>query len=242
MGGGDASRLTLALGGEEGAGLAPFIPLKSGNVLFVEELPKGKQITLERQLIVDGSAEARAYSLPIALAYDDPRATRTEDIQRLSIIIRKRPELQVSFYRQPDLLSVGMAMPIALEVINVGRSAVNIAEIEGSSPQMDVQTDGLPFIGPLDPGGSAPLDLLVTPNEGGPSQLLVIIRYRDDFNQVQTISNTLELDVMGGNEDDGIPGKPGGLMPGGTDEIDKAPETFLQKLGRAIKGFFGFGS
>jgi len=240
VGGGDASRLTLALGGQDGAALAPFIPLKSGNVLFVEELAKGERITLERQLVVDGSAEARAYSLPIALAYDDPRASRTEEIQRLSIIIRKRPELQVSFYRKPDMLSVGMPAPVALEIINVGRNAINVAGIEGSSPQMEIQEDGLPFIGPLDPGGSAPLDLLVTPSEGGTAQLLVTVSYRDDFNQIQVISDTLELDVIGGTEDNGIPG---GLMPGSPDDLeDEAPETFLQKLGRAIRGFFGFGS
>jgi hypothetical protein len=243
VGGGDAGRLTLALGGEEGTGLAPFIPLKSGNVLFVTELLKGDSVTLSRQLIVDGSAEARAYSLPIALAYDDPRASRQEDVQRLSIIVRKRPEIQASFYRQPEMLMVGMPMPVALEVVNVGRSGINVAELSARAEGITVNAEGIPFIGPLDPGGSAPLDLLLIPEAVGPTDLVISIRYRDEFNQVQTITDTLTLDVMG--EPEGWPEGPGG--PDGPFNPDfepgiQQPETFLQKLGRALRGFFGFGS
>lgn len=241
VGGGDASRLTLALGGEEGAALAPFIPLMSGNVLFVEELPQNQSVTLSRQLIVDGSAEAKAYSLPIALGYDDSRGSRAEDTQRLSIIVRKRPEIQVSFFREPETLRVGMQLPLALEIINIGRNAVNIINIEGTSPALEIRTEGLAFVGPLDPGGSAPLDLVVTPREPGLTELLVTVAYRDDFNQTQTLTNTLALEIAGSPEGPGGPGEPD--RPGGPEApAEEAPETLMQKIGRAIRGFFGLGS
>ncbi len=248
VGGGDAGRLTLALGGEEGMGLAPFIPLKSGNVLFVSELLKGESVILSRELIVDGSADAKAYSLPIALAYDDPRASRQEEVQRLSIIVRKRPEIQASFYRPPDLLTVGMPMPVALEVVNVGRSSINVSEMTALAAGMAVTSEGIPFIGPLDPGGSAPLDLLLIPEAAGVTELIISIRYRDEFNQVQTITDTLSIDVMGEPE---WPGGPDGSdRPGGPDgpfgpempPVVEQPETFWQKVGRALRGFFGLGS
>ncbi len=47
-------------------------------------------------------------------------------------------------------------MPLSLELLNVGRSAVNIVEITPQSSLMDVEAQGLPFVGPLDAGGSAP--------------------------------------------------------------------------------------
>jgi len=245
VGTGDGERLTLALGGQGGASLTPFIPLKSGNVLYVDRLGQGERLTLSRQLIVDGTAEARAYSLPIALGYDDDRGDHTEDVQRLSVIVRKRPELQVSLYREPGPLSVGLPSPLALEVINVGRSAVNVAGLESTSKQLEVREDGLPFIGALDPGGSAPLDLIVTPREPGPAGLLVRIRYRDDFNEIRIISDTLELDIIGGDKGPGGPLGPDGQDPGidVTGEVDdEAPETIWQKIGRALRGFFGLGS
>lgn len=246
VGGGDAGRLTLALGGEEGVGLAPFIPLKSGNVMFVSELLKGESVTLSRQLIIDGSAEARAYSLPIALAYDDPRASRQEDVQRLSIIVRKRPEIQASFYRPPDIMMVGMPAPVALEIVNVGRSSVNVAEMTVTAEGVSVISEGIPFIGPLDPGGSAPLDLMLTPKEPGLIDLVISVHHRDDFNQLQAITDTLEIEVMV-NPDfdpeggfDGPIGPEGPLGPEG--EPEPEPETVWQKIGRALRGFFGFGS
>jgi len=239
VGGDDAGRLTLALGGEEGTLLAPFIPLGAGNVLFVDEVLKGESVTLSRQLIVDGSAEAKAYSLPIALAYDDARASRQEDVQRLSIIVRKRPEIQASFYRPPDLLMVGMPSAVMLEVVNVGRSAINVAELTAEAAGVAVSSEGIPFVGPLDPGGSAPLDLLLTPEEVGPTELVVSIVYRDDFNQTQVITDSLALEVMEVPEMG-----PGG--PGGPDSVPppevQGPETVLQRIGRALRGFFGLGS
>jgi len=239
VGGDDAGRLTLALGGEEGTLLAPFIPLGAGNVLFVDEVLKGESVTLSRQLIVDGSAEAKAYSLPIALAYDDARASRQEDVQRLSIIVRKRPEIQASFYRPPDLLMVGMPSAVMLEVVNVGRSAINVAELTAEAAGVAVSSEGIPFVGPLDPGGSAPLDLLLTPEEVGPTELVVSIVYRDDFNQTQVITDSLALEVMEVPEMG-----PGG--PGGPDSVPppevQGPETALQRIGRALRGFFGLGS
>jgi hypothetical protein len=245
VGGGDAGRLTVALGGEDGASLAPFIPLKSGNVLFVNEIKKGESVTLARQLIIDGSADAKAYNLPIALAYDDPRASRQEDVQRLSLIVRKRPELQVKFFRPPDRLTVGIPMPISLEVVNIGRHAVNVTEITAQSPGMEVQVEGLPFVGPLDPGGSAPLDLMVIPQADGPTGIVVHTHYRNDFNQTEVLTGTLDVEVMAQPGGPGGPAGPGGV-PGGLDgpgePSPETPETLWQKIGRAIKGFFGLGS
>ncbi len=198
----------------------------------------GEVVKISHQLLVDGSAETKAYSLPIELAYDDPRASRHQEIQRLSLIVRERPELQTSFYRPPDLLMVGMPGQLSLELVNVGRSAVDITEIASASPQMDVQSEGLPFVGPLDPGGSVPIDLSVTSRESGTAELVVAVSYRDDFNQTQVVSQTLSVEVVGGVEDQ----VPGSQMPGSGDVREAAPETPLQRIGRAIRGFFGLGS
>jgi hypothetical protein len=251
VGGGDAQRVTLALGGEGGASLAPFIPLKSGNVIFIDSVAPGETVLLQRQLIIDGSADTKAYNLPIELAYDDPRASRHTDTQRLSLIVRKRPELQASFYRQPDRVMVGAPSSLSLEVINVGRSAVNVVEIAPSSPGMEVTLEGMPFVGPLDAGGSAPIDLRVVPQEDGAQDLVLAVTYRDDFNQEQVITKTLSVDVQGG----GPPGPtgPGGALPGepgqapspgsvAPGEDAEAPETIWQKLGRVVRGLLGLGS
>ncbi len=239
VGGGDAERLTLSLGGKDGASLEPFIPLKAGNVLFVSQIKPGETVVLSRSLLIDGAASIRAFNLPLALDYDDPHATRQSDIQRLSLIVRKRPEFQLNFYRQPEVLQVNVPAPLSLELINVGRSSINISEIAPASPELEVTVEGLPFVGPLDAGGSTPLDLMVIPQASGAVELRLSIVYRDDFNQMQAISQTLTLEVQ--SQPDALaPGEPG--MNAAEEPAAEQPETLWQKLGRALKGFLGLGS
>lgn len=238
VGGGDAERLTLALGGEGGAHLEPFIPLGAGNVVFVPLVGAGTSVEIARQLVVDGSADPKAYNLPIALAYDDTRGSRHDDVQRLSLVVRRRAELLATFYREPEALTVGSSTSLSLELVNAGLSAVNVVEVSASSPRMLVVAEGTPFMGPVEVGGSAPLDVTVTPEESGAAELVVSVTYRDDFNQLQVLTRTLTVEVMGGQ------GSTGPMAPGVPDQTarEETKETVWHAIGRAIKGFLGFGS
>jgi hypothetical protein len=135
-------------------------------------------------------------------------------------------------------MTVGSSIPLSLELVNVGLSAVNVVEITASSPQMSVEAEGTPFMGPVEIGGSAPLDVTVTPLEGGSAELVVRVAYRDDFNQLQVLTRTLTVEVT--TTLDGIgPGVPGG--PGSAPDGQRV-EPVWRKVGRAIRGFLGFGS
>jgi hypothetical protein len=191
-----------------------------------------------RQLVVDGSAEAKAYNLPIALAYDDTRGNRREDVQRLSLVVRRRVELQATIYREPETMTVGSPAALSLELVNVGLSAVNVFQLSASSPQMTVQAEGTPFVGPVEIGGSAPLDVTVTPREKGPAELMINVAYRDDFNQLQTLTRTLTFEVTASQGASPGPTLPG--MPGQTAERPR--QTAWRAITRAVKGFLGFGS
>lgn len=238
VGGGDAERLTLALGGEGGAHLEPLIPLGAGNVVFVPVVGAGMSVEITRQLVVDGSADPKAYNLPIALAYDDSRGSRHDDVQRLSLVVRRRAELLATFYREPEAMMVGSATPLSLELVNVGLSAVNVVEVSASSPRMRVVAEGTPFMGPVEVGGSAPLDVSVTPQESGTADLVVSVTYRDDFNQLQVLTRTLTVEVTAGQ---GGAGPTAPALPGQTAR-EEPKETVWRTIGRALKGFLGFGS
>ncbi len=184
VGGGEALRITLALGGEGGAGLAPFVPLKAGNVIFIEEIPIGGSVEVSRELIVDGSAETRAHSLPIELQYDDPRAAHGKDTQRLSLIVRERP-------------GSGEFLPTAGHVDDGDAHAA----VVGNCPTSDVPpsilsksrhraTDGRRGAGPALRRSAGcrrlgPVDLLATPRRAGRTDLVLEIAYRDDFSRTR---------------------------------------------------------
>jgi hypothetical protein len=238
VGSADALRLTMALGGVDGAALEPFLPVNTGNVRFIPNLQQGQAIEVSQCLIVDGAASTKAYNLPIALTYDGGSIKSETAIQRLSLIVRQRIELQVGIYSRPETIGVGAPSSLSLEVLNLGRSAVDILGLEATSEGIDIEADGVPFIGPLDPGGSAPLDVIVTPRQGGPQQLEVQAKIRNDLNQVQVASHLVTIDVA-----DGPGGAPSPVVARETVEIEKElPETFWQTILRALKGFIGLGS
>lgn len=235
VGSADANSLLLALGGQDGAALEPFMPVGSGNVLFVGTLREGESVQVVQSLIVDGAAKAQAYNLPLALSYTGPEGTSATQVQRISLIVRRRVELQVEVYSRPETLTVDALAPLSLEVRNVGRGAVDVVEMRATALNASLATEGTPFVGPLDPGGSAPLDLALTPSQSGSIQLTVHVAYRDDLNQVQAWSSVLAFEVDANH-----------LAGPETSVPEVSPKTgslaFWPTLLQALKGFVGFGS
>jgi hypothetical protein len=240
VGGGTAHRLVLALGGEGGAALEPFIPMNAGNVVYLVELQAGETWAFTRPLMVAGDAESQAYNLPVALTYDDDKGRQVKDTQRLSLMVRQRPEVRVDFYREPDAMRVGQPSLVSLEVVNVGRGALDVLALEGGGAEIEAEAEGVPFIGPLDPGASAPLDLNVTPLEEGAVEMIVTLRYRDAFNRAQVVTDTVLLDV---EVPPAGPGESGASMPGQSLQPgDAALEIERSFWHRFWMGLLGLGS
>jgi hypothetical protein len=235
VGSADAQELVLALGGQDGAALEPFMPVGSGNVLFVGALEREETVQVMQPLIVDGAAQARAYNLPVALSYAGPDGAPTTKVQRISLIVRRRVELQVEVYSRPESMAVNTPAQVSLEVLNVGRSAVDVVGLRATGLNMSLETQGTPFVGPLDAGGSAPLDLVLTPTRGGTTQLSVHVAYRDDLNRAQTWSQSLTFEVDAGQSP--------AVQLGAPEQEERIHESeFWHTVLRALKGFVGFGS
>jgi hypothetical protein len=194
VGGGRAERLMLTLGGEGGTSLGPFAPRRSSNVRFVSRVDAGETIAVKQQLVVDGSADSGSYSLPLALAYDDARGTRHTDSQLISLLVRRRPHLQIGFYRRVTTTTVGVPFALPVEVTNIGRALLNVSTLELTSEQLEIQ-DGSLYVGPLDGGTAASLEATAIADESGAAGVLVSVHYLDDFDQQQVVTETLMVEV-----------------------------------------------
>ncbi|MCJ7736278.1 MAG: hypothetical protein MUQ10_03055 [Anaerolineae bacterium] len=236
VGGGDAHRFTLALGGCDGSALGVFAPLNSGNVQFVPEVAAGEVVVLDQQLVVNASATSGVYSLPVALSYDDDRGTRHEDSQLISLIVRRQPHLQIGFYQPVGPVMVGEPFPLPIEVTNVGRNLLNVSTLVVSSEQLSLE-GGTIYLGPLDGGTAGSLEATAVAEQGGKLELLVTVNYLDEFEQPQVVIETLTVQVEEPEiRDDALPG--GGVG----DEGGEQEETFWDKVLRFVRGLFGVGS
>ena len=231
VGGGEARRLILTLGGEGGSEMEPFAPLHSGNVKFVPRLGAGETVEVVQQLVVDGSADPGAYSLPVALAFDDTRGTRHSDSQLISLLVRRRPHLKIDFYRPVEVATVGVPFRLPVEVINIGRTLVNVSTLEVTSEQLEI-SEGSLYLGPLDGGTSGSLEATAIAHEGGTAEVLVTVHYLDDFDQPQVVTKTLTVEVE----------KPPEAPAEAGEEPQEQEASFWDKVLRFLRGLLGLGS
>lgn len=243
VGGGDAQRITLALGGEQGENLGAFVPVEGSNVSFVSAVGAGDTEVIAVRLMVAGNAETRAHNLPIALAYDTGTGTREKDTQRVSLMIFRRPQFKVSFYRPVEgTAMVGQPFALPIEVVNSGTARFNIPTLEAAGAGLEFMGESSTFVGNLDPGGSWTLDAMATAMEPGPLGVVVNVYYVDDLNQTQIYSETLTVEVMEMPDFGESEGPFGPDGPVGPEGLPETPETLPQKLWRFIKAFLGLGS
>ncbi len=231
VGGGEAQRLTLTLGGEGGSGLEPFAPLDSGNVKFLPRLPAGDTVEVTQRFVVDGGAEAGAYRLPMTLAFDDDRGTRHSDSQLISLLVRRRPHLQIGFYRPMEMATVDVPFELPVEVTNIGRTLVNVSILEVTSQQLEI-SEGSVYLGPLDGGTSGSLEATAVAQAGGSAKVLVTVHYLDDFEQPQVVTQTLTVEVEAPVE---TPSEDG-------EEPQEQEAGFWNKALRFLRGLLGLGS
>jgi len=242
VGGGDAQRLSLALGGEEGEQLGSFVPIEGSNVSFISRLPAGASEEVQMQLMVVGNAETKAQNLPVYLAYDTGTGTRETDTQRVSLMVQRRPAFKVTFYRPlPEMIMVGQPFPLPIELLNTGTARFSIPTLEATGDAFEFTDESsTTYVGTLEPGGSWTLDATAIPTQAGTLDVVVNAHYVNDLNQTEIYSEVLTVEVTDIPE----PALPDGTEPiPGAGKLPESPEeTLLQKIGRALKGFLGLGS
>ncbi len=231
VGGGEAERLILTLGGEGGTDLGPFAPIRSSNVRFISRVEPGQVIDVHQPLLVDGSAQSGSYNLPLGLAYDDARGTRHADRQLISLVVRRQPHFRIDFYRAVGRPMVGERFPLPVEVTNIARALVNVSTMELSSTELEIEESSL-YVGPLDGGMSASMEPMAIGLESGTTEVLVSVHYLDDFDQAQVVTETLTVELQES------------MMP--TPEAESRPPEegvgLLARVWRFIRALLGLGS
>jgi len=244
VGGGDADGVTLTLGGKDGAGLKPFSPIGSSNVKFTPFIPAGQTSEISFTLLPDGTAEAKIYNLTVGLDFSDPFGTALTDTQVISLMVQKPPLLQIDFYEPIYPMPMGQPIRLPIQIINLASDRANLLSMEVTSAAMQIDNNSM-FVGRLEGGGFFSMDAMGFANQSGMIEVNVTVNYLDGFNQTQSITQTLNVEVLeaepmpvpGELGPDGLPINPEGEMP------PQGPQGgLLNTLLRIVKGLFGLGS
>ncbi|PKN88967.1 MAG: hypothetical protein CVU45_07565, partial [Chloroflexi bacterium HGW-Chloroflexi-7] len=246
----DAKSVTMVLGGgansvndlgtpQPGAGadLTNFAPLGSSNIVVVGDVAQGAEVTIKLKLVGNVTTVPGAYTLKTSFVYSDTAAKNFVDDQVITLLVYQLPQVEVSFYRDPGMMTAGMPNVLPLQVTNLGKKSTVLGNMTVTADGVDV-TNNTALVGALDPGGYFTLDSEIMPFAEGPLEIKVTITYTDDFNQPREVVQTLNVEVMPEPvfTPDPMMGEDG--MP-----IDQpVTETFWSKVGRFFKGLFGLDS
>lgn len=261
VGTGDATRLSVVLGGAatsgsgtgdgggtgsgtgggvSGAGgdFAVFGPIGSSNVKFYPSVTMTDALDIEQNLIVNSTAKSGAYTVKVSLVYDDPKGQRRTDDQVITLMVLVPPLIEISYSRDPGSVMAGQMWAVPLQVVNVSRNTTQLGKLEIIAPDGVSVQNGSAFIGQLEAGGQFPLDAQLTPNDAGTLEFTARVNYLDDFNRPQVISQTFSIEVEAQPEQPPIdPSAPNGPI-----EPVPTEESLGDQLLRLILGLLGLDS
>ena len=225
-------------GGVAGSGgdLTTFAPLGSSNIVFIGDINKDAEVKVTQKLVANVTAQPGAYPLKLSFVYTDTKGNRIVDDQIITLLVYSLPQVEVSFYRDPGLITAGMENILPLQITNLGRKTSVLGNMKVTAESADLYNN-IMLIGALDPGGFFTLDTSLTPQQEGPLDLHITINFTDDFNQPRFIEQVISVEVQPAAEmpPDINDGSNGGI-------VEPPPETFWQKVARFFKGMFGLGS
>jgi hypothetical protein len=233
VGDGEARQVSLILGGDNLESLKPFAPVGAGNVHYLPRLGAGHSASFTMELMVDGKAEARAYNLPVKLAYGDEGDQSHTEEQVVSLLVHNRPMFRAGFYKDVPGGTVGQQMRLPLEFANLSANRFNITTIEVIAEEMVISNSSA-FVGRLDGGGIFSLEATGIPQQAGQLEITVIASYLDDFNQQKTWSQTLTVESRERPAAPQPPEQPADRQP--------AEGSLWQVVVRFVMGIFGLGS
>ncbi|MBN1668792.1 MAG: hypothetical protein JW862_16980 [Anaerolineales bacterium] len=223
------------------ADLSNFAPLGSSNLLYLGDLSAQAQIQVSQGFIVNASTQPGAYSLKVTFTYFDAQGNPFVDDQIITLLVHRLPRLDVSFYRPPDPLRVGQPGMLPLQVVNQDRASARIGNLQLACLNAQIEVSSA-SVGTLEEGGYFTQDVVILPTQAGLLELVVTLEYFDDFNQLQSLQYSLNLEVV----DSPAPAQP----PAETSLEPDVPQTgvesarppFLTVLWRLMLGFLGLDS
>jgi hypothetical protein len=256
----DARRVTMIVGGgtsgsgvnpegtpEPGGGLAgaggsfaEFAPVGSSNVQSLGDLLRGQSLTAVQHLIVNASTKPGAYPLKVSFVYSDDLNGSFVDDQVITLLVYKQPSVAFNFYAPAPVAFAGEPVPLPLQIVNTGSQSAILGTFTVTAENATLENNSA-FVGALEPGGYFPLDALLIANEPGTLELQLTIEFTDDFNQPQTITRILTVEVMEGFVFEEPTGPPEDFEEQSPAE-EAGPETLLQKIWRALLGLLGLSS
>ena len=237
IGGQDARRVLISLGGGDTKTLESLALLDTSNVRYIADVPANGTAQVVQRLFLSGGTQSGVYNVPVALSYEDEKGNRVQDVQLVSLRVLRRPLLEAKFYEEVVPPLVGQPFRLPVEVINLSPTGLHVTTVEVTSESLHLQNNS-DFVGYLDGGSTTSLDVQARAEQSGDHTVHVLVHYVDDFGHLSTWQSDLHVTVQAAPP---TPTPSPGQAVQPSSQGEEKPG-LLRRIWRFFRGLLGFGS
>lgn len=211
------ANLTVREQGENDAGNV-FTPVNASNTFYISELSPEQMVTKNITMYTIPNANPKTYQVQLDLEYEDSSGTEIKAIESFGIPVEQITRVDIAEI-QTDFATVGMPMPINVNLYNTGKTNITNMMIYTEGEGFSVQ-DNKMFIGSFERGASDYYAPTIIPEQPGILNGTIVVEYEEATGEIVQISKDFEFEAMDMPEE----------MPGDMDNMPFPEEEKKSKL------------
>ncbi|ACB86182.1 COG1361 S-layer family protein [Natranaerobius thermophilus] len=181
------------IGEEGGSGGTVFSPVQGSNSFYIRNIQGRSHVEQEIGLYVDPGAEARTYTVPVELEYEDQNAESYTETEYVNISVTQESRFDVLSVETPPTAHVGEPATINAEFVNSGKVDLSnfTVTLEGDFPKEQASY----YVGNLEQDTSDFYQGTIIPDEEGILEGELVFSYLDHRNEEVEITEEFEMAV-----------------------------------------------
>lgn len=188
------ANLTVREQGENDAGNV-FTPVNASNTFYISDLSPGEMVTKKITMYTIPNAKPKTYQVQLDLEYEDDKGNEVKAVESIGIPVEQITKIDITEI-QVDYMTVGMPMPINVNLYNTGKTDISNVMIYTEGEGFSVQ-DNKMFIGNFEKGASDYYTPTLIPEQPGTLTGTVVVEYEEATGEISQIRKDFEMEVMG---------------------------------------------
>ena len=195
----DADNITLTLGNTDEsktpessgtqANANDFLPVESGNVVYVDKIKKGAEQTVSFKLSSKNDTSPGIYDINLALSYSYSRITFNSN-SKIGISIEQKDSLVIKGLTYPQKIKLGEEAALSGDIVNISNASLKAVTVDYSGEGLEKQSE---FFGVFEPNNSDTLENTIKPAKAGYAHIGVTVTYYDSFGKKQEVKQEISI-------------------------------------------------
>ncbi len=183
------TNIRLKLSSEENQ----IVTVSGSDTIYVDELDKEEEYDVKVKMRAKNDLEQQNYTVTVSYAYENSWQESFEDTASVVVPVVQESKLCISEKKlSKNEVAIDGKTSLSFKVNNMGLDKLRNVTVEFSG---DTITEIDYFAGTIEPGASNSVDMTITPDKVGDSDLIIKVNYEDAAGKKNTYEDKMSLVV-----------------------------------------------